>query len=116
MRAIAALHALKLRASVNSVRFFSFFGSGAAPQEKIRTADTVGSTRIHHQELANEPASTAATRSSTRRPVSQIRNKISHEEIQRLAYHIYLSRGGEEGHELEDWLQAERELKSKQPA
>jgi DUF2934 family protein len=54
--------------------------------------------------------------STTRRSDSQIRNKITHEEIQRLAYHIYLSRGGQEGHDLEDWLQAERELKSKRPA
>jgi hypothetical protein len=54
--------------------------------------------------------------STTRRSDSQIRNKIADEEIQRLAYHIYLSRGGQEGHELEDWLQAERELKSKRPA
>jgi hypothetical protein len=53
---------------------------------------------------------------TTRRSDSQIRIKIVHEEIQRLAYHIYLSRGGQEGHELEDWLQAERELKSKRPA
>lgn len=54
--------------------------------------------------------------STTRRSDSQIRNKIADEEIQRLAYHIYLSRGSQGGRELEDWLQAERELKSKPPA
>jgi Protein of unknown function (DUF2934) len=54
--------------------------------------------------------------STARRSDPQIRNKVSHDEIQRLAYHIYLSRGGEQGHEVEDWLQAERELKSKRPA
>jgi Protein of unknown function (DUF2934) len=32
------------------------------------------------------------------------------EEISRLAYEIYLERGGEPGHDLDDWLQAEREL------
>ena len=31
-------------------------------------------------------------------------------EIRRRAYEIYLERGGEPGRELEDWLQAEREL------
>jgi hypothetical protein len=51
-----------------------------------------------------------------RRSDPQVRNKVAHEEVQRLAYHIYLSRGGQEGHELEDWLQAERELRSKRPA
>jgi DUF2934 family protein len=32
------------------------------------------------------------------------------EEIRNRAYEIYLQRGGQSGHELEDWLQAEREL------
>jgi hypothetical protein len=54
--------------------------------------------------------------STSRRPGTQFQAKIPQDEIQRLAYHIYLSRGGEQGHELEDWLQAERELKSKRLA
>jgi len=32
------------------------------------------------------------------------------QEIRDRAYEIYLQRGGQPGHELEDWLQAEREL------
>ncbi|HEX2715182.1 MAG TPA: DUF2934 domain-containing protein [Candidatus Acidoferrales bacterium] len=36
------------------------------------------------------------------------------EEIGRRAYEIYLQRGGEPGHEVEDWLQAERELREQQ--
>ena len=32
------------------------------------------------------------------------------EEIRNRAYEIYLQRGGQAGYELEDWLQAEREL------
>ena len=35
----------------------------------------------------------------------------SDEEIRRLAYEIYLERGEQPGHELDDWLQAEHELK-----
>ena len=34
------------------------------------------------------------------------------EEITRRAYEIYLERGEEPGRDLEDWLQAERELAS----
>ena len=34
----------------------------------------------------------------------------SHEEIRRRAYEIYLERDGLPGHELDDWLRAEREL------
>ncbi len=32
------------------------------------------------------------------------------EEIEHRAYEIYIARGGEYGHDLEDWIQAEREL------
>src|SRR5580765_8863869 len=34
------------------------------------------------------------------------------DEIRRRAYEIYLERGGLPGEELEDWLQAEREIES----
>ena len=34
------------------------------------------------------------------------------QEIRIRAYEIYLQRGGQSDHELEDWLQAERELTS----
>lgn len=33
------------------------------------------------------------------------------EEIRRRAYELFEARGGEEGHELEDWLRAEEEIK-----
>ena len=32
------------------------------------------------------------------------------DEISRRAYELFLARGGEHGHDLEDWVQAEREL------
>jgi hypothetical protein len=32
------------------------------------------------------------------------------EQIESRAHEIYLSRGAEPGHELDDWLQAEREI------
>ena len=34
------------------------------------------------------------------------------QEIRRRAHEIYLERGAQPGHELEDWLQAEHELKT----
>jgi hypothetical protein len=36
------------------------------------------------------------------------------QEIRNRAYGIYLQRGGQSGYELEDWLQAERELTTNQ--
>jgi len=38
------------------------------------------------------------------------------EEIEVRAYEIYLNRGAEEGHDLDDWLQAEEELLLAAPA
>ncbi|MBY0249160.1 MAG: DUF2934 domain-containing protein [Nitrospiraceae bacterium] len=35
-------------------------------------------------------------------------------EIALRAYELYLQRGGTDGHEVEDWLRAEREVLSKQ--
>jgi hypothetical protein len=36
----------------------------------------------------------------------------NHDEIRRRAYEIYLERGSLPGQELEDWVQAEREIES----
>lgn len=38
-------------------------------------------------------------------------NRPTHEEIELAAYEIYVQRGSREGSAVEDWLQAERELK-----
>ena len=40
----------------------------------------------------------------------------SHEEIRLRAYEIYLERGGLPGNQLDDWLQAERDLDLERPA
>jgi hypothetical protein len=37
-------------------------------------------------------------------------NPASNEEIRRRAYEIHLDRGGQSGGELDDWLEAKREL------
>jgi hypothetical protein len=35
---------------------------------------------------------------------------LSHEEIERRAYRIFRERGAQSGHDMEHWLQAEKEL------
>jgi Protein of unknown function (DUF2934) len=40
----------------------------------------------------------------------------SQAEIEFLAYQIFLERGGEPGHDLSDWLQAEEQLKTRSEA
>jgi hypothetical protein len=41
---------------------------------------------------------------------ASVANAARDKDIRRRAYEIYLERGEQAGHELEDWLQAEREL------
>lgn len=40
----------------------------------------------------------------------------SEQEIAIRAHELYLERGAEDGHELDDWLRAERELKTRKSA
>jgi hypothetical protein len=47
-----------------------------------------------------------ASESDSERPLASLREL----EIRTRAYEIYLERGRQPGYELEDWLQAEREL------
>ncbi len=42
------------------------------------------------------------------------RREVSDEQIRQRAYAIYLARGATPGYELDDWLQAESELRSKE--
>lgn len=37
---------------------------------------------------------------------------LNHDDIARRAYELYETRGREDGHDQEDWLQAERDLNS----
>ncbi len=58
---------------------------------------------------ADLPVAAAADRAPKARVDS---TAISERDIARRAYDLYLARGREPGHQLEDWLQAERELRS----
>jgi hypothetical protein len=42
-----------------------------------------------------------------------VRSSARDEEMRRRAYEIYLERGEQSGRELDDWLQAERELEGR---
>jgi Protein of unknown function (DUF2934) len=54
-----------------------------------------------------EQVVTASDRTARRAPQ---RPTIADTDIARRAYELYLARGCEDGHEVQDWLQAEREL------
>lgn len=49
---------------------------------------------------------------SRNKPVAKETPSISEDEIRRRAFELFEARGGQEGHELEDWLRAESEIRS----
>jgi hypothetical protein len=51
---------------------------------------------MKHRNKANQPSPTE--------------NNPNQDEVARRAYELYQARGGEPGHELEDWLNAEQEV------
>jgi hypothetical protein len=55
----------------------------------------------------------ATVPTQSNRPAERLAN-VGHDYIARRAYQLYVSRCCEDGHELDDWLQAERELRQLQ--
>jgi hypothetical protein len=55
------------------------------------------------------PASKSARTPPPAPPNTQTPYRSS-DQVARRAYELFLARGGEHGHDVEDWLQAEREL------
>ena len=64
--------------------------------------------------MASKPAIIGSTDATQRDTAAEEREGLLHssreQEIRNRAYEIYLQRAGQSGYELEDWLQAEREL------
>jgi hypothetical protein len=52
----------------------------------------------------------ATTTQAADKGAAPVGSALRDEDIRLRAYEIYLERGEQAGHELEDWLQAEREL------
>ena len=64
--------------------------------------------------MASKAKSIGSTDSSQPRTAVEERESLPEStrehEIRNRAYEIYVGRGGQHGYEVEDWLQAEREL------
>jgi hypothetical protein len=54
-----------------------------------------------------------ATNRSTANDVVTSTSSPTHDEIARRAFEIFLTRGGNHGSDLEDWLQAEKEVRAR---
>lgn len=59
------------------------------------------------------PASRSTTKPAAPRRRSSAGAAPSHDEIAEAAYHRYLSRRGTQGSDFDDWVQAERDLRSR---
>ena len=57
------------------------------------------------------PAGPARRRQPARRTGNDSVNDPSYEDIAEAAYQRYLSRGGNDGQDFDDWVEAERELR-----
>ncbi len=67
-----------------------------ATEEQVQTPETAAAASADDRSFsAGGPAASSPTR----------------EDIARRAYEIYAARGGTDGYDIEDWLQAERELR-----
>jgi hypothetical protein len=66
----------------------------------------------HDQEKAMTIADIAVTLTGERMMTKYTggNDRPSHDEIARLAYHFYETRGRRDGRDVDDWLSAEREL------
>ena len=60
-------------------------------------------------------ATGAKTARTPKAPKETVQTRPTPEQIRQRAYEIYDSRHGAPGDEVGDWLQAERELSSRQP-
>ena len=59
----------------------------------------------------DERASKDETAEADRVPTNDSRQTPNSEGVSKRAYEIYCERGCEDGHDLDDWLRAEREVK-----
>jgi Protein of unknown function (DUF2934) len=66
------------------------------------------------QRKTDDPVAVASDRAA--KALIDAATDISEHDIARRAYVLYLTRGSKPGHDVEDWLQAERELRSRSGA
>jgi hypothetical protein len=84
-------------------------------------ASTINSnavTKAEKMSMSSKPKRTERAEPETasahvNTPEVSVRKLASDEDIRSRAYEIYLGRGEQPGHDLDDWLQAERELETK---
>ena len=62
-------------------------------------------------EVGGTPATVPTATGEMPNPVGSLASEPTHEDIARRAYQLYEDRGGDHGHDWDDWFRAERELR-----
>jgi hypothetical protein len=65
---------------------------------------------MEHQPKGEKMIKTRESSSPTEQKTRVAKTQPTQEEVALRAYHIYLERGAVPGYELEDWMEAERQL------
>lgn len=76
-------------------------------QKKQRAA-----TKRAARKTTSSASAAGATMARETGPLPSTAPAINEEAVRTRAYYLYLERGGTPGRELDDWLQAERELRT----
>ena len=69
---------------------------------------------MHDSKKGTTKSVAGSVSGSLEETVSSGIHEPTHDEIQSRAHEIHMTRGGEDGNDLDDWIQAERELKAEQ--
>jgi Protein of unknown function (DUF2934) len=85
-------------------------GSATHAETNEVTHSTVAPHRPESETRASEATPSSGSSSDSLASESSVTPPVSHEQIALLAYHLAQRRGFTPGHELDDWLEAEREL------
>jgi Protein of unknown function (DUF2934) len=87
--------------------YFPGEGRSISMAKKTTTSNREASTRRRASTSKSDAASESPTGSA-----QAANGRATDEDIRRLAYELYLSRGGAHGFEVDDWLRAERQLET----
>jgi len=93
----------------------AFNASQTSPTQGNRRRTSKMSSEASDRSPATQTASTTSEEvlASASEAGAALAAQPTYDEISQAAYKRYLSRGGSDGHDLDDWLEAERELRER---
>ena len=75
--------------------------------EKVKKANAPAKPRKSSAKMTNVLTMPNGSQSS------RVAEPVSHEEVARLAHRLWAERGGQHGHDMDDWFRAEQELRAR---